>query len=253
MIKANIVKVKVLKGNRPFLSYSRISPFSVLGHFSFMPELPSFQVNLYDQNVLKSKKRRKRASTRKPSFRPAYIPELRIIKRDIRRRYSEIMLNVVNSHDVHFLKSYFEMFTSPIVECFDEDAPQSIYDHYRWPKYSRGYQRILEAMTMSYQLFPDAVYYLEDIRISVAMYEHGSRLSAKLKCKRTQVFDAQFLTTGDEFNDNEKHPAYELVQLETPVINELEGHFTMWLDEYHRIERVRLTFDRFSLTPMTSN
>lgn len=200
------------------------------------------------------KKSKRRKAPRKPSFRPAFIPELRIVKRDIRRKYPEMMLNVMNSHDIKLLESFYDTFTVPNVEVIDRDAPASVYEDYQWPKYSKGTQRYLQAMNMSFQLFPDAVFYLEDVQISVILRERGSRITGKIRAVRTQVHGIKFLNQQKieekQDADNDQHPSYELIPLETPLLNEVEGRVIFYLDENHRLERAQIIFNRFTLTPL---
>lgn len=164
------------------------------------------------------------------------------------------MLNVMNSHDIKLLESFYDTFTVPNVEVIDRDAPASVYEDYQWPKYSKGTQRYLQAMNMSFQLFPDAVFYLEDVQISVILHERGSRITGKIRAVRTQVHGIKFLDQqkiGEKQDvNNDQHPSYELIPLETPLLNEVEGRVILYLDENHRLERAQIIFNRFTLTPL---
>ncbi len=164
------------------------------------------------------------------------------------------MLNVMNSHDIKLLESFCDTFTVPNVEFIDRDAPPSVYEDYQWPKYSKGTQRYLQTMNMSFQLFPDAVFYLEDVQISVILHERGSRITGKIRAVRTQVHGIKFLDQQKieekQDVDNDQHPSYELIPLETPLLNEVEGRVILYLDENHRLERVQIIFNRFTLTPL---
>lgn len=206
---------------------------------------------LLNELTISKKRKREKRNTRKPSFRPAYIPELRIIKRDIRRRYPEMMQNVMNSYDINLLERFYQQFTTPTMECFDDAAPSTVYDDYHWPKQSKGYHRLLQATKMTFELFPDAVYYVDDVQVSVTLHERGSRITCRMRCKRTQIWDAKFLPPNHSLEgEDNRFPSFELVKLECPVVNEMEGRFIMWLDEANRIVMVRLTTDRFTFTPI---
>ncbi len=200
----------------------------------------------------KPKKKRKKYPHR-PPYRPAFMPELRILKRDIRRKYPEMLQNVMNSHDIHLLERFYKHFILPTADLYDCNAPSMVYDEYHWPKQSKGYQRKLEAMAMSFKLFPDSVFYLDDIQISVRLHERGSRIMGKTRSKQTQVVGVKFLsnqgkTSSEEMMEN--HPPFEVVPLETPMMVELTGRFLLELDECHRIEKAQIIFDHFTFTPL---
>lgn len=181
------------------------------------------------------------------------MPQLRILRRDIRRKYPEMIQNVINSSDIELLSSFYEHFFIPTVEVINLDCGESVYDSYQWPKHTKGYPRYLQAMNMVYQLFPDAVYYLDDVQISVVLHERGSRIVGRMRSKRTQVVGAKFLSKksiGDvDHVADDEHPPFELVPLDSPIINEMDGKFVLYLDEGHRVEKVEMFFDTFTLTP----
>ncbi len=52
----------------------------------------------------KSKKHRRK----RRSINPSYMPELRIMRNDIRRSYGEMFVNVFNHHDKFILGRFFD-------------------------------------------------------------------------------------------------------------------------------------------------
>ncbi len=55
--------------------------------------LPQMHVPEYYRREKGGRKRKRRCKT------PSYMPEIRILRRDIRRRYGEMLLNVADAHD----------------------------------------------------------------------------------------------------------------------------------------------------------
>ncbi len=50
---------------------------------------------------------------RRPSTNIPFIPSIRILKRDIRRKYVGMMSNVMNSHDMTLFSSFIDDFCHP--------------------------------------------------------------------------------------------------------------------------------------------
>ncbi len=50
---------------------------------------------------------------RRPSTNIPFIPSIRILKRDIRRKYVQMISNVMNSHDVSLFSSFIDEFYHP--------------------------------------------------------------------------------------------------------------------------------------------
>jgi hypothetical protein len=194
-----------------------------------------------------------RKSTRKPSFRPAFIPSLRIVKRDIRRKYGEMMMNVMNSHDISFLSSFVCDFCNPSMEMLDSGAPDAIYEEYHWPRQAQGFITLLSAMKMSFEVFPDSIFRMKDYMISVRLGEKGSRLTGTLVCKRSQLYDIEFQSDKND-HGNEKaqeksgsssFPSYKLIPIKTIKEYHMECKFTILLDELHRLESIQIMFSQF--------
>ncbi len=83
----------------------------ILQAFEQEPSSPELEKAL--SKVKMSKRRRHRKSYKRPSNNPVYMPALRILRRDIRRRYCEMMNNVVNSYDSSLILNFFHDFSIP--------------------------------------------------------------------------------------------------------------------------------------------
>jgi hypothetical protein len=178
--------------------------------------------------------KKKRKSSRKPSFHPAFIPSLRVMKRDIRRSYCDIVMNVLNSQDISFLSSYFHTFCLPSVETFDNDL-QVVPDNYLRPTHTVGYERMLESCRISFLIFPDLVYFFTNAEIRVRLHEKGSHLVGDLQLVGTQLFDLPSSTSA----------VNALIPVEIKIEFVLKGKFHFVLDENHRIQTIRLMFESY--------
>ena len=131
-----------------------------------------------------------------------------------------------------------------IEEKFDDEITKK----FQWPRHTSGHDRFIQAMTMSFQLFPDAIYRLEDVQVAVTLNERGSRIRGKLKVVRTQIYDVKFLTELKEVEEIDEacHPPYEICLLPKPLQNVMEGIIDFTLDESHRITSVHINLSEFS-------
>jgi hypothetical protein len=178
--------------------------------------------------------KKKRKPSRKPSFRPAFIPSLRIMKRDIRRKYCDIIMNVLNSHDISFLSSYFQTFCLPSIETFDNEL-QIVPDNYLRPTHTVGYERMLESFRMSFLIFPDLIFYFNNTEIKVRLHEKGSHLIGDLKLVGTQLFDLP----------SSAFTGHLLVPAQIKIEFLLKGKFHLILDENHKMHTIRLMFESY--------
>ncbi len=63
--------------------------------------LPKVQIpEFYRQQKGRTRKRKRRC------INPSFMPEIRILRRDIRRRYGEMIVNVANSHDMNLMLQF---------------------------------------------------------------------------------------------------------------------------------------------------
>lgn len=73
------------------------------------------------QIPMKKKKEKKRIRGFRKSYKrlsnnPVYMPALRILKRDIRRKYADMMNNVLNSDDRKLIWNFFRDFSTPMIQ-----------------------------------------------------------------------------------------------------------------------------------------
>lgn len=63
-------------------------------------------------SIAPTQKEKKPKWKRPLSSNPAYHPTLRILKRDIRRKYGDMLNNVFNSHDLKLISEFFQTFAN---------------------------------------------------------------------------------------------------------------------------------------------
>lgn len=109
-------------------------------------------------------------------------PKLRIIKRDIRRRYSEMFNNVVNHPDPRLLLEFFQQFCTPDCQYIVTVAPQISVPVRVGP-------RDIFCQQMEYRkTIPDGIRYLTDSKICVSLDQPGSRIISNIFFKGTEIF-----------------------------------------------------------------
>lgn len=218
------------------------------------------------------KKRIRTKPSRKPSFRPNFTPALRVLKRDIRRKYPEMFMNVINSHDINLFRQILNTFCLPSCETFDDNLQEDIYDYYHRPRYTKGIDALINCFTLSFQLFPDLITIYDNVQIHVKAGEPGSYMTGNIKLMGTQLFDMPVISREETITPNEEAISY-VRPVDAPVqilpssvscedlskpqalmqltrsnrIMEfmMEGKYCFQLDENHRFLSFRLKFQNF--------
>ena len=67
-------------------------------YFQLLPPVQIPRFFRQEKGVIKKRKRR--------CINPSFMPEIRILRRDIRRRYGEMIVNVANSHDMNLMLQF---------------------------------------------------------------------------------------------------------------------------------------------------
>lgn len=115
-----------------------------------------------------------------------FIPSIRILKRDIRRKYVEMIPNVMNSHDVLLFSSFIDDFYHPncsSTHTYPEDA-QSFFR----PLLLKGKESLKCFHTSTSFLLPDGVVRFYDNKICQRLNEAGSRIIGKVDTTGTIIY-----------------------------------------------------------------
>jgi hypothetical protein len=191
---------------------------------------------------------------RRKRVNPAFLPHIRILKKDIRRTYGEMFVNVVNLHDPALLRKFLHEFCVPL--CRFDFIPNIAVGRIR----RIGLPEILFAMIQSQIKMPDGVSSLFNVSIHVPLLQPRSKIVGKLSFHGTRLYEIKnhpsWLSNNYE-SSLENHElmgssvlrpepsepdtnALEFILLDTPLSVTIEGIFTMTVDDAHRIESFEL-------------
>ncbi len=123
----------------------------------------------------------------------ALIPKLRIIKRDIRRRYIDMHSNVVNSHDPDLLLRFLKEFCAP--NC----KHVLTYRERSKTRVSSGIEGIYNHTVTHHQRFPDCVQFFSNTQIQIALDKPGSRIISSVVFKGTKIVDLEKDRSDEHF------------------------------------------------------
>lgn len=185
-------------------------------------DLPSLEVSNSSQStssletnlstgavVLTTKPKRKRIYKKRKRVRkrdPLYIP--RLLKRDLRRQFPVMMVNVFNSHDFDLIRSFFLTFGSrnmalkknPLTLDFfttnKNNKLFSVKDDGRWMLH--GPQWIIYHWYILSRINPDQVIKIEESTIHTSSGTSKSRISFVLEINFTRIYDIE----DDKFVDS---------------------------------------------------
>jgi hypothetical protein len=212
---------------------------------------------------------KKKQCGRKPSFRPEYMPGLRVLKNDIRRRYGEMYINVTNSQDPSLINKFFYQFCLP--DCrYDPRIPEDNnfgkFLHSLKPKNplaeaAGGVSSLVSGIIAMMPILPDMVARLLNFQVRITKGVSGSRLTATIAIQGSQIYEAirepeevirKTLENSPqpgtimEFSPS-NCPDDEKIYfnlLSKPIPISIKCSLTMNLDDNYRIKSFLLTPDR---------
>ncbi len=144
---------------------------------------------LEDYQYEKSKK----YPRKRRSIYPSFMPEIRIVRHDIRRKYGDMFVNVTNTCDSVLMTRFFGTFVRP--DCiFDRVPPNSnIYKNIDEIYFSvnstsnDGVQRFLHEYSISCKTIPDQVLRLQECQVRTRQGSAGSIIVLKTFVKCVQL------------------------------------------------------------------
>lgn len=184
------------------------------------------------------------------------MPALRILRRDIRRKYCEMINNVVNNFDPTLMLQFFRHFSIPNVKRVLHYPPNTLQTLHQ-TSIITGIEEQVKDFYMSYKLMPDIIFALTDVKVCKSSNSSGSRVVARTSVRGTLLYSARNKTKNEE-NGNliecdsstvsitTSAEIYEgideliLSPLETPLDYEMNGIITLHLDDQHRMVLIEI-------------
>ncbi len=214
---------------------------------------PSKLEKILSQPVKVKDKIRKKKYTKRPSTNPAYMPALRILRRDIRRKYCEMINNVVNNFDPTLMLQFFRHFSIPNVKRvlhYPTNTLQTLHQ----TSIITGIEEQVKYLSMNYKLMPDIIFALTDVKVCKSSNSSGSRVVARTSVRGTLLYSARNKTKNGENVDlidcdavTTRNEVIEgvtddviLHPLETPLDYEMNGIITLHLDDQHRMVLIEI-------------
>ncbi len=189
--------------------------------------------------------RRKRARvTRRASTNAAYLPFLRILKRDIRRKYADMMNNTFNLYDPELVSKFFTTFAIPDFRYSDTVTEEIERKTVFRSAYVQGVQSILRLYVTPAYMLPDLLVRLESVRVCKRSDEPGSRVLSKVSMRGTLLYIPKVPINSVTVDDEGNVDRSQFQPQSPPKTVHLEGICVMHLDENHHIRVLEVVIDK---------
>ncbi len=127
------------------------------------------------------------------------MPGLRIFRRDIRRRYGEMFVNVSNNHDPSLLERFFNEFCTPdckfiTVKPRDEESKRTLDSAIKKGEVdvsTSTMKQLVQVMAMNYEIMPDSVIRLSECNVRVKQGMKGSSITGKAVLRGTRLYHVE--------------------------------------------------------------
>ncbi len=207
--------------------------------------LPSDQI----QAPIKIKRKRIRKngkSYKRLSTNPALIPALRIFKRDIRRKYGDMMNNVFNSGDIKFVWSFFQEFSTPGIQTVHKTLCDELHS-FNEPV-TLDFEQGMNLFRMSLLAMPDVIFRITNMKICKRSDCSGSRIIAVMTKEGTMLYNMKMNNPSNNCaiipgkNEGVEGPNTDvlLTPLDTPINYLMKGVVILNLDHDHRIVSIKI-------------
>lgn len=194
------------------------------------------------------KQQEKRIRRRRLNANPRFLPAIRILRRDIRRKYGEMLTNVLNNCDAALHRCFLQEFAVPHVTDYYQDFPSELLRHCQSPRKVQGIEDQVEVFRRQCLSTPDIIFRLSDVKVCQRLNTPGSRLVASILVKGTVLYniisDNCLTTVGNTqfLEENQSIVTVEnpltrtalLKTLENPIDLSLKVILTVYLDEQNR-------------------
>lgn len=195
------------------------------------------------QIPMKKKKEKKRIRGFRKSYKrlsnnPVYMPALRILKRDIRRKYADMMNNVLNSDDRKLIWNFFRDFSTPMIQTVHNTFNDDLRTLY--PTVISGLEQTVNIFCKNFIVMPDIVFRIMNVKICKRSDSSGSRIIALTTKRGTLLYSMKkrnLLETSEMMTTEaiEGPNADELLTpLQTPINYSMKDVIIFNLDHEHR-------------------
>ncbi len=161
---------------------------------------------------------------RRRSTNPTYMPALRIFRRDIRRRYGEMFVNVSNNHDASLMEKFINEFCTPdckfiTVKPKDEESRRALdlaLKKGEGESSTSTMKQLVQGMAMNYELMPDSVFRLSECNVRVKQGMKGSTVTSKAIIRGTRLYYVELekhSVSSNAINGNERSNVEELEEI----------------------------------------
>lgn len=210
-------------------------------------------------SLVHAKKRKRRNRT---TNNPSFIPAIRIFRRDIRRKYGEMLNNVLNSYDVNLLRRFLQDFAVPHVIQYIKEFPSDLFAQLHNTTKFQGIEAAVEALGRHYFAIPDINFNFSEVKVCQRLDTVGSRVLISSLIKGTLVYGlvpriegTASLPVNEEvalvdskslycFDASQQNDNMLLRLLEQQVDYCLQVFLTISLDEQHRFVSVDVEASR---------
>lgn len=179
-------------------SFGDESPFSIEDDVVESLTTPSLTIKLTlpsdtnennkENKPLKPKRPRVRRNRKRlPPKSVAHLPAIRILKSDIRRRYAEMVMKVMNNYDISMFDSFLHSFCAPGFR-FTDIIPK--LHNSQVPNFIDGLENIIKSWAYCFEIMPDCVFHLYDAKFIRTLGHTGSRVVCKARLTGTKLYSA---------------------------------------------------------------
>ncbi len=206
--------------------------------------------------------KKKRRSTKRRTNNPKFIPEIRIFRRDIRRRYVEMFNNVLNSYDLELHRRFLKEFGNPNLTQVLKSFPVDLIKKLNREPRVEGIDSLVEAFGKEYLAVPDIVFQLSNVKVCQSLNTSGSKIVATLIVRGTMLYS--IAPTETQIQDKDQHLSTEKVDannilavssrshdhvvlkpLDEQIDYLIEGTATLSLDDQHRFISIYIEAEKY--------
>lgn len=173
-----------------------------------LQNLPQVHPPEYYQREKNKQKKKRRC------INPKTMPEIRVLRRDIRRKYGEMMINVTNNTDVSLYEQFFKEFGMPdLRSVFRRSVANKVtrtVDDVVFNGHNPGFSNLSQlvgAYALNAAMMPDWHFKVKDCQIRMRQGYQGSVIILRTVAKGTRIFSVEpkaIITegVGDSLSDN---------------------------------------------------
>lgn len=160
--------------------------------------------NNFDSTSLTIKKK-KRKCYKRLSINPTFMPALRIFRNDIRRRYIDMISNVLNNYDLKLHRQFSLEFALPNAPHTYHGFPPEFIALLQHSPQLVGLEQVLHTYELHYLMIPDIVFRYDNIKICKRLGCSGSRVIATVRTSGK----IQFVLPTDDKSNGENKTRYD--------------------------------------------